>query len=101
ILYVFPAITRIIKLRDISLTDCGMVQAPETAVREMATYAKVRDGGLLVIGGLISEAEEINSKKVPYLGDLPYLGRAFSYETIKKTTTELVILLKPKIIISE
>ena len=101
ILYVFPAITRLIQLRDISLTECGQIQAPETAVREMATYARVRDGELLVIGGLISESEDTESKKVPYLGDLPYLGKAFSYEKVTKTTSELVILLKTKIIIPE
>ena len=78
-----------------------MVQAPETAVREMATYANVRDGEILVIGGLISEANDTETKSVPYLGGLPYLGRLFSYESIQNVRTELVILIKPRIIIPE
>jgi len=101
VLYVFPAITRILAFVDISATACGMVQAPETAVREMATYANVRDGEILVIGGLISETEDTDTKSVPYLGGLPYLGRLFSYESIQNVRTELVILLKPRIIIPE
>lgn len=99
ILYVFPAITRVIEMRDISSTRCGMVQAPETAVREMATYARVRDGEYLVIGGLISESNDKKTKKIPYLGDVPYLGKwLFSYESMQNTKTELVIILKPRIL---
>ncbi|MBW2143077.1 MAG: hypothetical protein JRG75_01580, partial [Deltaproteobacteria bacterium] len=101
VLYIFPAITRILQMVDISETLCGTVQAPETAVREMATYAKVRDGEMLVIGGLISETNVTDTKSVPYLGGLPYLGRLFSYESILNVRTELVIILKPRIVIPE
>jgi len=101
ILYVFPAITRLIRFRDIFNSDCGTIQAPEMSVREMATYAKVRDGEILVIGGLIQETEDTNTKKVPILGDLPYLGKFFSYERIDNSNSELVILLKPRIVVPQ
>jgi len=97
VLYVFPAITRLIEMRDIFSSACGEIQAPEMAVREMATYAKVKDGEILVIGGLIQEGKDKETKKVPVLGDLPYLDKIFSYERVGNEKRELVILLKPKI----
>lgn len=101
VLYVFPAITRLIELRQIFSSQCGEIEAPEMAVREMATYAKVRDQEILVIGGLIQENNDTETKKVPVLGDLPYLGKFFSYERVANQSTELVILLKPRIFIKE
>jgi len=101
VLYVFPAITRLIELRQIFTSDCGEIEAPEMAVREMATYAKVRNKEILVIGGLIQENNGTDTKKVPIMGDLPFLGKFFTYERIKNKTTELVILLKPTILLAE
>jgi MSHA type pilus biogenesis protein MshL len=100
VLYVFPAITRLIQMRDIGgRTDCGQIQAPEMAVRELATYAKVRNNEIFVIGGLIEKNNSTNTKQIPVLGNLPYLGKyLFRYETLDNKTTELVILLKPKIL---
>jgi general secretion pathway protein D/MSHA biogenesis protein MshL len=101
VLYVFPAITRLIELRQIFSSQCGEIEAPEMAVREMATYAKVRNQEILVIGGLIQENNGTDTKKVPIMGDLPFLGKFFTYERIKNKTTELVILLKPRILMGE
>lgn len=101
VLYVFPAITRLIELRQIFSSQCGEIEAPEMAVREMATYAKVKDQEILIIGGLIQENNSTDTKKVPVLGDMPFLGKFFTYERIHNKTTELVILLKPRILLSE
>ncbi len=98
VLYVFPAITRLIEMRDIFESPCGQIQAPEMAIREMATYAKVRDREILVIGGLIQDGEDTETKQVPVLADLPFLGKFFKYETADNTQRELVILLKPRIV---
>jgi general secretion pathway protein D/MSHA biogenesis protein MshL len=98
VLYVFPAITRLIDLKDIFKSECGQIQAPEMAVREMATYAKVRDREILVIGGLMQDAEDMVTKQVPVLADLPYLGKFFKYEVVDNVKRELVILLKPRIV---
>lgn len=98
VLYVFPAITRLIQLKDIFDSPCGRIQAPEMAVRELATYAKVRDGEFLVIGGLIQKSDDEQIKSVPVLGDLPFLGKFFRYEAANNSKSELVIILKPRII---
>ncbi|MDY6972985.1 MAG: hypothetical protein SV775_11730 [Thermodesulfobacteriota bacterium] len=98
ILYLFPAITRLLDLKNISNTNCGVVQAPETSVREMATFAKVKDRELLIIGGLIQKRDQVDNSKVPILGDIPLLGKAFQYESSTELSTELVIIIKPRIL---
>ena len=54
-----------------------------------------------IIGGLIDKVVDKDEIKVPVLGDLPYLGRLFKYNTEQTITRELVILLKPRIITAE
>lgn len=100
VLYVFPAITRLVEMRDIFESLCGQIQAPEMAVREMATYAKVRDGDILVIGGLIQDGDNKETKQVPVLADLPFLGNFFKYEVVDNLKREMVVLIKPRIVSS-
>lgn len=71
---------------------------PDTKIKQMSSIVKVRDGQKVLIGGLIEKKKENDSSKVPLLGDLPIIGKAFSHTgtTIKKT--ELFILLAPKLI---
>ncbi len=76
----------------------GEVGLPVVNVREMSTTVKVRDGDTLIIGGLISENTKNEGNSVPILGSIPLLGRLFSSETKATTKTELVILIKPRII---
>lgn len=98
-LYVFPTVARL--LGDFTTFDFGdgEVQLADTAVRQMSTYAKVKNNSFLVIGGLVDSSEDTVTSKVPVLGDIPFLGEyLFSYEQTIKETTELVILLKPRIL---
>ena len=64
----------------------------------MATFAKVKDGEGLLIGGLIDRFKSTKEKKTPFLGDIPYLGRLFRWEKEQDITRELVILLRPTIV---
>ena len=98
ILYVLPALISGELVNVGGMTDCGQLQAPRTNVRQMATHAKLRDGELLVIGGLIQRSEDKTEKKVPLLSAIPILGYLFKYEEIDNDVRELVILLKPRII---
>ncbi len=78
-------------------TSGARVGVPVIAVREMSTTVRIKDGETLIIGGLISENNDNDSRNVPVLGDLPLFGRLFSYEEKEKNKTELVILIKPRI----
>jgi type II secretory pathway component GspD/PulD (secretin) len=58
----------------------------------------VRDGATVVLGGLIQDSASSTHRKIPLLGDLPLLGRAFSGEYSTSERTDLVIFLTPRVI---
>jgi general secretion pathway protein D len=68
----------------------------ETSQAETTVMAK--DNATIVIGGLIKEQNSKTINKIPFLGDLPFVGLAFRNESKTKKKTEIVIFLTPKII---
>ncbi len=76
----------------------GEVGLPIINVREMSTTVRVKDGDMLVIGGLISDSNDNTSAFAPGLGSIPVLKYFFGYEEKKHYKRELIILLKPRII---
>jgi len=69
-----------------------------TNKREIQTTVRVNDGEIIVIGGLIQQNERISVDKVPLLGDIPLLGRAFKSEGKTRDNTNLMIFLRPTIV---
>jgi len=75
----------------------NQVGLPRVKLREMNTMARVRDGDILVVGGLIDEVKDNDDQEVPLLGKLPIIGRLFSKTSKVKTRKEMLIMLKPKV----
>lgn len=65
--------------------------------RTADTNVRMFSGQTLVIGGLISEEEQNTLQKIPFLGDLPLLGKLFSNRTKQRNKVEVVLLLTPHI----
>jgi MSHA type pilus biogenesis protein MshL len=75
------------------------ITLPTVDLRELSTTVKVRDGEMVVIGGLISKKENMVDNKVPLLGDIPWLGTLlFTQKTKENTKSELVVILQPVIV---
>ena len=66
--------------------------------RQVENTVVVSDGETVVIGGLISERYSDEVSKVPWLGDIPFLGWAFKTSTKKVRKINLLIFLTPHII---
>jgi len=79
-------------------SDGGEIGLPIVNVREMSTTVKVKDGEMLVIGGLISEVTDSQGEFAPILGKIPLLRYLFGYEEKEHLKRELIILLRPRII---
>ena len=64
----------------------------------VTTSVIVENGGTVVIGGLSTEAESQAQERVPFLGDLPYVG--FLFKTTNKNTSraELLVFITPRIV---
>jgi general secretion pathway protein D/MSHA biogenesis protein MshL len=86
-----------IEYRDIGF-DGGIVGLPIVNVREMSTTVKVKGGEMLVIGGLISDTTKKSGAFAPGLGKIPVLKYLFGHEETQHIKSELIILLRPRII---
>src|SRR5262249_14880909 len=64
-------------------------------IQHLETTVSAYDGETVVLGGLISRRDAKSENKVPWLGDLPYVGAAFRYRTQQRTKTELLIIMTP------
>jgi general secretion pathway protein D/MSHA biogenesis protein MshL len=76
----------------------GKVGLPVVNKREMSTTVKIKNGSMLVVGGLISETESKDGDFIHGTENIPYLKYLFGYEEKKKIKRELIILLRPRII---
>lgn len=70
----------------------------DTHKRAAETTVMVKDGETVVIGGLIKSKHEHGLKKVPFFGDIPFLGAAFRFKSKDDTDRELIIFITPSII---
>jgi general secretion pathway protein D len=71
---------------------------PLTTKREIKTTAIVSNGEAVIIGGLIKDDDKSSISKVPFLGDIPFLGALFRYKEGAKDKINLVIILTPYIV---
>ena len=65
------------------------------------TTVNVPNGQTIVIGGMITKSDDTLERKVPWLGDLPIVGRAFRYDSTKSARTEMLIFLTPRIVLTD
>ena len=82
--------------RYISLGAFGSV--PELNRREINTAVLVDDGQTVVIGGVYEFTDRNDVSKVPFLGDVPFLGNLFKKKGRQKNKAELLIFITPKIL---
>lgn len=75
-------------------------EAPITAKRLADTTLIIPNGKTVVLGGLLRNDSQKTVSKVPFLGDIPLLGRLFRKDTTKEVKTNLMIFITPRIISS-
>ena len=66
--------------------------------RSADTQVRLKDGETMVIGGLIGSDESKVMSKIPFLGDLPILGRFFSNVNNSKNESEVIIFVTARIV---
>jgi type II secretory pathway component GspD/PulD (secretin) len=76
----------------------GSTTAPDLDTKQASTLVRVHDANTVVIGGLIQTQKPHNDTKIPFLGDIPFLGRLFTGTYRFNQKVELVIFVTPHII---
>jgi len=74
------------------------IDIPGESTRETETDVILKNGDTLVIGGLMRETKEETSAKMPFLGDLPFIGQLFRSKTEKADKRELLIFITARVI---
>jgi pilus assembly protein CpaC len=64
----------------------------------MKTEVELADGQSYVLAGLLNNTETETFEKIPFIGDIPILGKLFQSMSKSKTNTELIVLVTPEIV---
>ncbi len=77
-----------------ALTAAG----PAINTKQVKTQVLVENGGTVVIGGIFTQDEQSEINKVPFLGDIPFIGLLFQNRVKSTRKTELLVFITPKIV---
>ncbi|MCF7751187.1 type IV pilus secretin PilQ family protein [Bacillus subtilis subsp. subtilis] len=76
----------------------GYGEVPTINRREVNTAVLVEDGQTVVIGGVYEFTDRNSVNKVPFLGDVPFLGNLFKKRSRNKDKAELLVFVTPKVL---
>lgn len=102
-LAVTPQITpdgRVIMDLEVKKDAVGQVFAgiPSIDTKKVLTQILVDDGETAVLGGIYEQTSRVDTEKVPFFGDIPFVGRLFKHDSRVDDKIELLIFITPKII---
>ncbi|HUT95441.1 MAG TPA: secretin N-terminal domain-containing protein [Thermoguttaceae bacterium] len=81
--------------------DGSVLRAPRIEIAEAQSTVSAMDGQTVILGGLITKDTSEVHRQVPWLGDVPVLGRLFRYDSVTVEKTELLIILTPHVVENE
>ncbi|AZP10788.1 type II secretion system secretin GspD [Undibacterium parvum] len=76
----------------------GDKNGPTTNQRSISTNVLVDDGDIIALGGLIDNKTTSGTEKIPLLGDIPFLGNLFKYQTKGGKKKNLMVFIRPTVI---
>lgn len=71
---------------------------PDVISRHLTNEVRVADGQTVIIGGLRRKVNDDSKYSIPYLGEIPGLGKLFSYTELRTREQEMFLFITPKII---
>ena len=83
--------------QDVEYVDLPMEQ-PFFHVRSVQTQLSVYNGATVVMGGLITEDRKTMEDKIPFLGDIPYLGRLFRSRSEQSIKRNLLVFVTARLV---
>jgi len=87
-----------VELSEAQTNSTSSIDSPLIINRSLKTSAVMQSGNSILLGGIISHKESDGEGGVPYLQSLPLIGNIFKSESKSHVKTELIILIKPKIL---
>ena len=83
-----------------AVKDFGTATNPSlgSTKRSAKTSVVVKNTDTVVIGGLIQDTDQVTESKIPFFGDIPFMGWLFKTKNTRREKTNLLIMLTPRII---
>ncbi|MEI6423259.1 MAG: hypothetical protein WCP55_13640 [Lentisphaerota bacterium] len=79
-------------------TTSSTIDSPTISERILQTVLSIRDGGTVIVGGIIKEKSEENNQSVPFVSEINLLSKLFGSTTSKTVRTEMVVLITGRIV---
>jgi pilus assembly protein CpaC len=88
-----------VSTRDLQTVNVSGSQVPTNLnSRDFQTTVEMREGQTLAVAGLLQTNYGANSSRVPFFGDLPFVGRLFAFDQTSTGEQELVVLITPELV---
>jgi len=94
-LQIAPEVSQIDPTTSVRFND---IEIPGLVVRRAKTTVELRDGQSFVLAGLLQSTGNYDLRKFPWLGDIPILGALFRSSSYRKSETDLVIIVTPRLV---
>ena len=91
---IHPEITNLLGYDELT----SEIKVPHFTTREAVTNVRIKNGQTIAIGGLIKEDIQDKKTKFPLLGDVPILGKLFSYQNKVTSKTDLLFFMTVNVI---
>ncbi|HIP37554.1 MAG TPA: hypothetical protein EYG85_11950 [Crocinitomix sp.] len=85
-------------LSEAQINNTSAISSPLIINRDISTEVSLRNGEELIIAGIIRENGSNSTTKVPFLGDIPIIGKLFQTYSVTNDKTELIFIVKPHIL---
>mgnify|MGYP003382408911 CR=1 FL=1 len=92
---VSPVLTSLLETK---LSPNRSTTAPVLDIKQASTLIRVRNGATIAMGGLIQTESARHRRRIPGLGDIPWVGRLFQGDFDARRRKELVIFITPRIV---
>ena len=79
------------------LTVSGF-NVPALTTRKLNTQIELREGQSFAIGGLLDNRTTDTFEKIPFIGDIPILGKLFQSKSVSNQSTELIVIVTPELV---
>ena len=71
---------------------------PALTTRKLNTQIELSEGQSFAIGGLLDNRTTETLEKIPFIGDIPVLGKLFQSKSVTKQNTELIVIVTPELV---
>lgn len=86
------------EVSSVATTTTSGIDSPTIQQRKISSIVNVQDGETVALGGLISDSSSKSGSGIPYLSEIPIVGKLFGSDTTDHGRTELLVFLRPVII---